>query len=121
MWQLTPYAFTTELGEPCDPRNALHALKAAAKRAKLPSTVELHTLWHSAALVMLSAGVPLKVVSEVFGHASIAITGDVYGHVSPDVSREANDPAERRARVKKVVKGEDDHETEILREINFAI
>jgi site-specific recombinase XerD len=58
-------------------------------RAKLPSTVGLHTLWHSAASVMLSAGVPLKVVSEIFGHASVAITGDVYGHVSPDVSREA--------------------------------
>ena len=28
-----PYVFTTELGEPCDPRNALRALKAAAKRA----------------------------------------------------------------------------------------
>ena len=35
------------------------------------------------------AGVPLKVVSEVFGHASVAITGDIYGHVSPEVSREA--------------------------------
>jgi site-specific recombinase XerD len=56
-------------------------LKAAAKRANLPSTVGLHTLRHSAASVMLSAGVPLKVVSE--------ITGDVYGHLSPDVSREA--------------------------------
>jgi integrase len=89
MWHSTPYAFTTELGEPCDPRNALRALKAAAKRANLPSTVGLHTLRHSAASVMLSAGVPLKVVSEVFGHASVAITGDVYGHVSPDVSREA--------------------------------
>jgi integrase len=89
MWQPTPYAFTTELGEPCDPRNALRALKAAAKRANLPSTVGLHTLRHSAASVMLSAGVPLKVVSEIFGHASVAITGDVYGHVSPDVSREA--------------------------------
>jgi integrase len=38
---------------------------------------------------MLSAGVPLKLVSEVFGHASVAITGDIYGHVSPEVSREA--------------------------------
>jgi integrase len=38
---------------------------------------------------MLSAGVPLKVVSEVFGHATVAIAGDIYGHVSPDVSREA--------------------------------
>jgi integrase len=63
MWQPTPYVFTTELGEPCDPRNALRALKTAAKRARLPSSVGLHTLRHSAASVMLSAGVPLKVVS----------------------------------------------------------
>ena len=65
MWQPTLYVFTTELGEPCDPRNALRALKDAAKRAKLPSTVGLHTLRHSAAFVMLSADVPLKVVSEI--------------------------------------------------------
>jgi integrase len=38
---------------------------------------------------MLTHGVPLKVVSEILGHSSIAITGDVYGHVAPDVSREA--------------------------------
>ena len=40
---------------------------------------------------MLTGGVPLKVVSEILGHSSIAITGDVYGHVAPDVSREAMD------------------------------
>ena len=38
---------------------------------------------------MLTNGVPLKVVSEILGHSSIAITCDVYGHVSPDVSRDA--------------------------------
>jgi hypothetical protein len=38
---------------------------------------------------MLTNGVPLKVVSEILGHSSIAITGDAYGHVSPDVSRDA--------------------------------
>ena len=32
---------------------------------------------------------PLKVVSDILGHASVAITGDIYGHVSPEVSREA--------------------------------
>jgi integrase len=88
VWQETPYAFTTELGEPCDPRNALRALKATANRVGLRS-IGLHTLRHSAASVMITQGVPLKVVSEILGHASIAITGDVYGHVSPDVSREA--------------------------------
>jgi integrase len=49
------------------------------------------TLRHSAASVMLTHGVPLKVVSEILGHSSIAISGDVYGHVAPDVSREALD------------------------------
>ena len=43
--------------QPSDPRNALRALKAAAKRAKLPSTVGMHNVRHSAASVMLSAGV----------------------------------------------------------------
>jgi integrase len=36
-------------------------------------------------------GAPLKVVSEVLGHSSVAITGDIYGHVSPDVARQAID------------------------------
>jgi integrase len=40
---------------------------------------------------MLTHGVPLKVVSEILGHSSIAITGDIYGHVAPDVSRQAVD------------------------------
>ena len=94
-WRQTGFVFTTEFGEPCDPRNALRALKVAATRAGLPH-VGLHTLRHSAASVMLTHGVPLKVVSEILGHSSIAITGDVYGHVAPDVSREAVDVARRR-------------------------
>ena len=89
-WRQTGFVFTTEVGEPCDPRNAFRALKVAAARAGLPD-VGLHTLRHSAASVMLTHGVPLKVVSEILGHSSIAITGDVYGHVAPDISREAID------------------------------
>jgi integrase len=38
---------------------------------------------------MLTSGVPLKVVSDMLGHSSIAITGDIYGHVSPDVAHDA--------------------------------
>ncbi len=82
--------FTTEFGEPCDPRNALRAFRVAAVRAGLPQA-GLHTLRHCAASVMLTHGVPLKVVSEFLGHSSIAITGDVEGHVAPDFSRQAVD------------------------------
>jgi integrase len=51
----------------------------------------LHTLRHSAASVMPTRAVPLEVVSEILGHSSIAITGDIYGHVSPDVAHRAMD------------------------------
>lgn len=90
VWVQTDYVFTTETREPCDPGNALRALKAAAKSAGLPG-VGLHTLRHSAATVMLENRVPLKVVSEILGHSSVSITGDVYGYVSPDVSAQAMD------------------------------
>jgi integrase len=87
-WRQTGFVFTTEFGEPCDPRNAFRALQVAAAKAGLPHA-GLHTLRHSAASVMLTRSVPLKVVSEILGHSSIAITGDIYGHVSPDVARQA--------------------------------
>jgi integrase len=89
-WRETGFVFTTEFGEPCDPRNAFRALRVAATKAGLPKA-GLHTLRHSAASVLLTGGVPLKVVSEILGHSSIAITGDIYGHVSPDVARQAMD------------------------------
>ena len=90
LWQDTGFVFVTDIGEPCDPRNALRALHAAAARAGLPG-VGLHTLRHSAASVMLTHGVPLTVVSQILGHSGIAITADVYGHVAPEVSRAALD------------------------------
>ncbi|MDO8120638.1 site-specific integrase [Isoptericola sp. b490] len=89
-WRETGFVFTTELGHPVDPRNALRALTRAADRAGLEG-VGLHTLRHSAASAMLGTGVPLKAVSDVLGHSSVAITGDVYGHMAPEVQRSALD------------------------------
>ena len=42
-----------------------------------------HQLRHTAATLMLEGGEPLKRVSEMLGHSSIAITADTYGHVTP--------------------------------------
>ena len=64
---------------------------------------------------MLSAGVPLKVTSEVFGHASVAITGDIYRRVSPEVSREALTRLSDALFMKKGGQREDDLETQLLR------
>jgi integrase len=87
-WAATGYVFTTELGEASDPRNALRALNAAAGKAGLEG-ISIHTLRHSAATMLLTGGEAISTVSVMLGHASIAVTVDLYGHVSPDVARTA--------------------------------
>jgi integrase len=63
----------------------------------LPS-MPWHNLRHSAATIMLAQGVPIEVVSRVFGHASIRITADIYGHVSPETNRQAADAMSKALR-----------------------
>lgn len=60
------------------------------KRLGLPP-VRLHDRRHSAATLWLEAGLPLKLVQELLGHASMAITADVYTHILPVYRREAAD------------------------------
>lgn len=87
-WNAGDLVFTSQTGAPMDPRNVLRAVKATAKKAHLEN-VGVHTLRHSAASAMLEAGVPLHTVSEILGHASIQVTGDIYGHVSTEGARAA--------------------------------
>jgi site-specific recombinase XerD len=49
----------------------------------------VHILRHSAARAWLEQGVHIKSVSDLLGHSSVAITGDVYLHVSDEVARSA--------------------------------
>lgn len=86
--------FTNEVGEPLRPDAVSRDFHATVKRLGL-QPVRFHDLRHSAASLMLAAGVPLKVVSETLGHSSIAITADVYEHVTPDLRREAADAMDR--------------------------
>ena len=51
--------------------------------------IGLHAARHSYATLALGAGVRLDVVSRQLGHASIAITGDVYSHDSDEAAAEA--------------------------------
>ena len=88
IWVETGHVFTTHIGAAVDPRNALWAISTAAKASGMTG-VGLHTLRHSFATHMLEAGVPLHTVSELRGSSSVAVTGDVYGHVSTAGARPA--------------------------------
>lgn len=51
--------------------------------------IRFHDLRHTAATLLLGQGIHPKVVSEMLGHASVAITLDLYSHVQPDMQRQA--------------------------------
>jgi integrase len=53
------------------------------------SKVRLHGLRHRHASQMLAEGVRPKVVQERLGHASIAITMDIYSHAMPNMQVDA--------------------------------
>ena len=89
-WQDHGLVFATEFGRPVEPRNLYRALTVAASRAGVDG-VGVHTLRHSVATVMLDDGHGLKTVSEMLGHSSVAITGDIYQHVSDAAAQAAAD------------------------------
>lgn len=53
--------------------------------------IRLHDLRHTAATLLLEADVHPKIVSDILGHSSIAITMDRYVHVSTDLQRTATE------------------------------
>jgi integrase len=57
--------------------------------------LRFHDLRHTAATLMLAAGVNPKVTSERLGHATVAFTLDTYSHVLPDMQRQAAEAMDR--------------------------
>ena len=51
--------------------------------------MSVHGLRHTHASLALAAGIHPKVVSERLGHATVAITLDVYSHSIPSLQEEA--------------------------------
>jgi integrase len=51
------------------------------------SVRRFHVSRHTAATLLLEAGVPLEVVSAILGHAKLSITADIYAKVRADLKR----------------------------------
>jgi integrase len=65
-----------------------HRFKPLLERAGLPK-LRFHDLRHTCATLLLSKNVNPKIVSEMLGHATIAITLDTYSHVLPTIQESA--------------------------------
>jgi integrase len=89
LWRENGLIFASESGEPLKRHYiTTHQFKPLLKRAGLPQ-IRFHDLRHTCATLLLSKNVNPKVVSEMLGHAAIAITLDTYSHVLPNMQSEA--------------------------------
>ena len=89
LWCENGLIFASEVGEPLNRHDlTLRRFKPLLKRAGLPE-IRFHDLRHTCATLLLSKNVNPKIVSEMLGHATIAITLDTYSHVLPTMQESA--------------------------------
>jgi integrase len=82
--------FASEKGMPLNPENLVkRSFKPLLKRAGLPE-IRFHDLRHTCATLLLSRGVHPKIVQELLGHATIAMTLDTYSHYLPSMGDQAS-------------------------------
>jgi integrase len=79
--------FTNEVGGPVHPSAFSDLFESYVRGSGLPR-IRLHDLRHTYATVALAAGVHPKIVSERLGHATIAVTLDLYSHVTRAIDAE---------------------------------
>jgi len=75
------YVFTSELGRPVDPDKVSKVFRATVATAGVPK-LGIHSLRHLHATLALEQGIDLKTTSARLGHSQIAITADLYSHVT---------------------------------------
>jgi integrase len=82
-WRDHGLVFTTGVGTPISRGDLItRSFKPLLRQAGLPA-VRFHDLRHTCATLLLSKGTHVKLVQELLGHSTIAVTLDTYSHVLP--------------------------------------
>jgi integrase len=108
-WKDHGFIFSTSTGEPMDQINlyrqnfqrillaaGLGAWKGEEHRKRFVPGFTMYSLRHTAASLALRAGVNVKVLSAMLGHASVTLTLDTYAHI---IESQQEDVADRMERV----------------------
>ncbi len=82
------WMLTVGSGGPIHPHAISQTFERIARRAGVP-VMRLHGLRHTHVTLLISAGVPVKVVSERLGHATPSFTMETYQHVLPGMQAHA--------------------------------
>ncbi len=75
-------------GEPINPNTLTSGFASLVRQMDIPR-VRFHDLRHTHATQLLKEGVHPKVAQERLGHATIAVTLDLYSHVMPGMQEDA--------------------------------
>ncbi len=88
-WKDPDLVFTSTIGTLLDPSNVVsRSFKPLLRSEGLPN-IRFRNLRHACATLLLSDGVPVKVIQEILGHSSVTVTMDVYSHVLPAMQEKA--------------------------------
>lgn len=87
-WEEKDLVFTGLHGGYFSPRYVVKLFDRLLKDAGILH-IRFHDLRHSAATLLLSMGVEMKVIQEILGHSNISMTADTYTHVSLTMQEDA--------------------------------
>jgi len=86
--------FPSTFGRYLHPANISHRLNEITLEAGLPK-LSFHKLRHTFTTRLIENGINIKVVQNVLGHSSSAITLDIYSHMTPDSFEKAKESLNR--------------------------
>lgn len=93
-WDQADLVFTGPYGAPVDPRRDWQDWQDLLASLGI-GHYRVHDIRHGTATALLEAGLDIRVVQEIMGHASPHFTREVYQHVTPSLHQAAADAMDR--------------------------
>ena len=83
------YLFRQSNGKPMNPCTFTYRFKLILKANNLPLDLNVHSLRHTNASLLIAQGVDVRTVASLLGHAQASTTLDIYAHAFDKNKREA--------------------------------
>ena len=87
-WNANDLIFCSEIGTPYEGRNLTRVLHRTLKKAGLEQ-MGVHALRHTFATRAIESGMDIRTLSEILGHAKVALTLQLYAHSSMETKQKA--------------------------------